>query len=98
MLGSQYLGPYIGPWEDIDEWVRPNVDPWNGGIIFITKVATRHPKTVYSGIGMSLQLECQYHKNTVPKVGFLMGAIKRALREALFHDLFGGEEVGNGMR
>ena len=42
---------------------------------------------------MSLQLEWQYLKNTVPGVGTLMGPFEDALREKFFPALFGGEDM-----
>ena len=42
---------------------------------------------------MSLQLECNYLKRTVPRVGTLVGPIEEALREKFFSTLFGGEEI-----
>ena len=42
---------------------------------------------------MSLQLEWDYLQRNVPGVGYLMGPIENALREAIFPPLFGGEDI-----
>ena len=57
------------------------------------KIARRHPQLAYAGLGMSLQLECQYLQRTVTGFSSLMGPIEEALREKFFPALFGGEDI-----
>ena len=33
--GSRYLGAYIGPQEEIGEWVKPQVEAWSHGVRFL---------------------------------------------------------------
>ena len=88
--GSQYLGAYLGPRDQLEAWVRPQVESWAHGVRFLGKIAQRHPQSDYSGLGMSLHLEWQYLQRTVPGVGTLMGPIDDALRKKFFPALFRG--------
>ena len=47
----------------------------------------------YDGLGISLQIKCQYLESTVPGVDTLMGFIKKYLRETFLPTLFMVEEV-----
>ena len=91
--GSRYLGAYLGPRDQLEGWVQPQVEAWSHGVIVLGKIARRHPQSAYAGLGMSLQSEWQYLQRTVPGVGTLMGPIEEALREKLSSPLFGGEEI-----
>ena len=64
--GGRYLGAYLGPREELEAWVRPKVEAWSHGVRTLAKIAKQYPKLAYSGLGMSLQLEWQYLKRTVP--------------------------------
>ena len=69
------------------------MEAWAHGVNTLAKIANRYPQSAYAVLGMSLQLEWQYVKRTVPGVGSLMGPIEDSLREAFFPALFGVEEV-----
>ena len=88
--GSRYLGAYLGPQAELETWVKPQVEAWAHGVKVLAKIAQRHPRLAYSGLGMSLQSEWQYLQRTVPGVGTLMGPIEEALREKFFPSIFGG--------
>ena len=62
------------------------------------KVSQRHPKSAYSVLGMSLQLEWQYLQRNFPGFGTLMGSIEGAKREKCFHTLFWGKEINADFR
>ena len=96
--GSPYLGAYLGPQEELEAWVKPQVDAWAHGVRVLGNISQRHPQLDYSGLWMSLQLEWQYLQRTAPVVGTLMGPIEEALREKFFHVLFGGEEINSDFR
>ena len=32
--GSRYLGAYLGPQEELEAWVKPQVEAWAHGVIF----------------------------------------------------------------
>ena len=91
--GSWYLGAYLGLQEELEAWVKPQVEAWAHGVRVLGKITRRHPQSAYAGLVMSLQLKWQYLQRTVPGVGTLMGPIEEALREKLFPSLFGGEEI-----
>ena len=71
------------------------MDPWDRGVIVLNKFSSKHPQMDYYGLGMSMQLKWKYLNRISPKVGSLMGPIKRSLREALLTMLFGGEDVND---
>ena len=91
--GSHYLGAYLGPQEELEAWVKPQVEAWAQGVRFLGEISQRHSQSSYVGLGMSLQIECQYLQMTVPGVGTLPGPIEEAIREKLFPALFEGEEI-----
>ena len=91
--GSRYLGAYLGTQEELEVWVKPQVEAWAHGVRVLAKKARWHLQLDYSGLGMSLQSEWQYLQRTVPGVGTLMGPIEESLREKFFLSLFGGEEI-----
>ena len=74
------------------------VEAWYQWVRTLAKIAKRYPQSAYSGLGILLQLECQYLQRTVSGVVSLMGPIEDALRETFFHALFGGEEVSADLR
>ena len=88
----------MGPREELEEWVRSKVEAWAHGVRILAKIARQYPQSAYAGLGMSLQLKWQYLQSNVPGVGYLVGTIKGALREAFFPALFGGKEVSDDLR
>ena len=91
--GSQYLWVYLGPWEELEAWVKSQVEAWSHGVRVLGKISKRHPQSAYDGLGMPLQLDWNYLQRNVPIVGTLMSPIEEALRETFFPALFGGEEI-----
>ena len=55
--GSRYLGAYLGLQEELEAWVKPQVEAWAHGVRVLSKIARRHPQSDYAGLGMPLQLE-----------------------------------------
>ena len=96
--GSRYLGAYLGPQEELEVWVKPQVEEWSHGVRVFGKIDRQHSQLDYSGLGMLLQLQWQYLQKTVPGVGTLMGPIQEALREKLFPALFEGKESNANFR
>ena len=97
-IGSRYLGEYLGPRDQLEAWVKPQVEAWAHGVMVLGKIARRHPQLAYAGLGILLQLEWQYLQRTVPGVGTMTGPIEEALREKFFPALFGGEEINANFR
>ena len=63
---SCYLGAYLSLQEELEAWVKPQVEAWAHGVIVLVKISRRHPQLDYAGLGMSLKFECQYLQRTVP--------------------------------
>ena len=32
---SRYLGAYLGPQEQLEAWIKPQVEAWSNGVIFL---------------------------------------------------------------
>ena len=41
--GSRYLWVYLGPQEELAEWVKPQVEAWAHGVRILGKIAQQHP-------------------------------------------------------
>ena len=41
--GSKYLGDYLGPREDMEDWVRPKMEAWSHRVHTLAKIAKRYP-------------------------------------------------------
>ena len=57
--GSWYLGAFVGPQEDTEAWVAPQVEKWVEGVCSQAKFSAWHPQMEYTGLRMLFQLECQ---------------------------------------
>ena len=90
VTSSRYFGVYLGPQEELEEWLKPQVEAWAHGVIVLVKIAQQHPQMAYAGLGVLFQLEWYYLHITVLGVGTLMGPIEEALREKFFPALFWG--------
>ena len=77
--GSRYLGAYLGPQEELEAWVKPQVEAWAHGVRVLDNIDRQHPQSAYAGLGILLKSEWQYLQRTVPGVGTLMGTIEEAL-------------------
>ena len=55
--GSRYLGSFLGPKEELEAWIKPQVEAWDHRVRVLGKILRWHPQSAYSGLGMSLQLE-----------------------------------------
>ena len=69
------------------------MEAWDHGVLTLSKIPNQYPKTVYTVLGMFLQLEWQCLQRTVSEVDNLMGKIEMDLREPLLSVLFWGEEI-----
>ena len=50
--GSRYLGEYLGPRDQVEVWVKPQLESWAHGVVVLGKIARRHPQSAYAGSGM----------------------------------------------
>ena len=55
--GSWYLGAYLGLQDQLEAWVKTQVEAWAYGFRVKDKIARQHPQSAYSDLGMLLQLE-----------------------------------------
>ena len=49
---SRYLGAYIVPQEDLETWVKPQVEAWAHAVITLGKISKRHSQLTYVGLGV----------------------------------------------
>ena len=56
LSGSRYLGAYLGPQEELEAWLNPQVEAWAHGVRVLGKIDRQHPQSAYAGLGFSLQL------------------------------------------
>ena len=42
--GSIYLGAYLGPQEELEAWLKPQVEAWSHGVRVLGKIAQQHPQ------------------------------------------------------
>ena len=64
------------------------METWSHGICALSKIAKQNTRLDYAGLGMFLQIECNYLSRTVHRVGTLMGTIKETLRETFLPAIF----------
>ena len=50
--GSWYLGAYLGSQDELEVWVKPQVEAWAHGVRVLGKISQRHPQSTYAGLGM----------------------------------------------
>ena len=91
--GRRYLWAFLGPNDEIYEWVRPKAEAWSQGVRTLAKTVNRYPQSAYAILGMLLQIKWKYLQRNVPGIGSLMGPIEDSIRYDLLPALFGGEEV-----
>ena len=51
--GSRYLGAYLGPQNQLEVWIKSQVEAWDQGVRVLGKISRRHPQSSYAGLGMS---------------------------------------------
>ena len=39
VCGSRYLGAYLGPQEELEVWVKPQVEAWDHGVRVLGKIS-----------------------------------------------------------
>ena len=42
--GSRYLGAYLGPQAELEDWLKPQVEVWDHGVRVLAKISQRHPQ------------------------------------------------------
>ena len=41
--GSRYLEEYLSAWDQLEVWVKPQVEAWDHGVRVLGKIDRRHP-------------------------------------------------------
>ena len=95
---SRYLAAYLVPQEELEAWVKPQVEAWSHGVRALGKITQRHPQLAYAILGILLKLKWKYLQSTVHRVGTLIGSIEESLREKFFPTIFGGKEINANFR
>ena len=54
---SRYLGPYLGPREEIEALVRPKVEAWTHRVRTLAKISKQCPQLAYDGLGILLHIK-----------------------------------------
>ena len=40
--GCRYLGAYLGPQQELEAWIKPQVEAWSHGVRVLGKISRRH--------------------------------------------------------
>ena len=55
--GRHYLGSHLGIRDELEAWVRPQLEAWSQGVCTLVKIYNWHSQSAYARLGMLLQLE-----------------------------------------
>ena len=91
--GSRYLGAYLGPQEELEAWVKPQVEVWSHGVRLLDKNIPTAPPVGLCRLWYVVANQVSVPAKYCPVVGTLMGPIEEALRETFFPALFWGEDI-----
>ena len=69
MMGSLYLGGFVGYKDAHDCWLGEKVEGWQDSVATLAGVARQHPKTAYTGLQKSLQQEWDFLQHATPDIG-----------------------------
>ncbi len=99
LLGSRYLGGYIGDKDGIEDWIKPKIQAWIQGIADLAKVARRFPQTAFAGMSKSYQQEWAFLQRVVPDSGPLFTEVEAAIDQIFLPALFPeGSQLPDGFR
>ena len=54
--GSMYIGAYLGDRDQLEAWVKPQVEAWVHVVRVLGKISRQQPQSPYAGLGILLQL------------------------------------------
>ena len=66
--GCWYLGAYLGPWDQLEAWVKPQVEARAHGIRVLGEISRRHPQSAYSGLGCCCNSSGSTYKGLSPEL------------------------------
>ena len=50
VIGSRYLGGFIGEQETEEQWIKAKVEGWAESVRTLAGVARKHPQSTYAGL------------------------------------------------
>jgi len=89
---NRYLGGFIGPRSECEEWVSPQVDKWTKAVHDLAVAASCFPQSAYAGFTKSLQSEWQYLQCMIPGVSNLFTPLEAAIHNKLLPSLLGSKD------
>jgi len=95
VLGSRYLGGYIGSHDTMADWITPRIDKWCAGVRLLAQAARRYPQSAFAGLTKSLQAEWQYLQRVTPDVAPFFEPLETALAHDFFPALFQDKDFGH---
>ena len=51
------MGAYLCPREELEGWVKPQVESWSHGVKVLGKISKWHPQSDCAGLGMLFKLK-----------------------------------------
>ena len=94
VMGSRYLGGYIGERKTEGQWVQEKVEGWADSVRTLTGMARKHPQSAYAGLQKSLQQEWAFVQQVTPGISNAFGPVEEEIAKAFLPALFEG--VGDG--
>ena len=90
VMGSRYLGGFIGDGAAEKRWLARKVEVWAEFMGSLAGVSHKHPQSTYSVLQKSLQQEWAFIQRVTPGIGDAFCPVDKLLRETFFPALFEG--------
>ena len=88
VMGSRYLGGFIGTETAQDRWMEEKVVGWRDLVATLAGVERWHPQTDYTVLQKSLQQEWAFVQHVTPGIGMDFKPVEDELRVTFLPDLF----------
>ena len=79
VIGSQYLGGFIGSPTLRSDWLREKASFWEKALKSMARASKKFPQTAYVAMKNSLQMEWQYVHRTVSDAGKFFDGVEEAI-------------------
>ena len=90
IVGSRYLGGFVGKDNALRDWLREKTKIWEEVVVDLASAAPNFPQeATYSGLQKSLQQEWQFVQQGTKDVGSEFEAVELALSKTFLPALFG---------
>ena len=57
MGAGWYMWAYLGTREELEAWVKTQVEAWDHRVRILVKISKRHPQWAYASLGVSLRIK-----------------------------------------